>query len=41
MKAKGYTAKNWKTETFTGADHSENSWRKRFYIPVTFLLGRK
>jgi enterochelin esterase-like enzyme len=38
MKAKGYTSANWETREFSGADHSERSWNKRFYIPVLFLL---
>ena len=38
MKQRGYTAKNWMTKEFTGADHSENAWRRRFAIPATFLL---
>lgn len=38
MKAKGYSAKNWKTLKFEGADHSENSWKERLRIPLQFLL---
>jgi enterochelin esterase-like enzyme len=38
MKAKGFTPKNWKTHFFTGKDHSERSWRERFFIPLEFLL---
>jgi enterochelin esterase-like enzyme len=40
IQAKGYTAKNWQSLVFPGADHSENSWRKRLDVPVLFLLGR-
>jgi enterochelin esterase-like enzyme len=38
MKAKGFTPKNWKTHFFAGKDHSERSWRERFFIPLEFLL---
>lgn len=41
MKAKGYSAKNWMTRQFIGADHSEKSWNKRLDIPIVFLLGKK
>jgi predicted alpha/beta superfamily hydrolase len=41
MKAKGYTAKNWMTKQFIGADHSEKSWNKRLDVPIVFLLGKK
>ena len=40
MKDKGYTTKNWLTRRFAGHDHSENSWNKRLYIPLTFMLQR-
>ena len=36
---RGYDEKNWKTMKFTGADHSEKSWRNRLDIPIIFLLG--
>ncbi|MBD3224810.1 MAG: esterase [Caldithrix sp.] len=39
MVRNGYNASNWKTLKFRGADHSENAWRKRLHIPITFLLG--
>jgi predicted alpha/beta superfamily hydrolase len=39
MKTKGYTQQNWETLVFKGKDHSENSWRSRFEIPLLFLLG--
>jgi enterochelin esterase-like enzyme len=39
MVAKGYTSSTWITKEFVGADHSEKSWKKRFYIPIEFLLG--
>jgi enterochelin esterase-like enzyme len=41
VQSKGYTAKNWMTGEFPGADHSEKSWNKRLDIPVSFLLGVK
>ncbi|UEG50172.1 hypothetical protein LK994_01625 [Ferruginibacter lapsinanis] len=40
MKAKGYTTTNWITKKFQGDDHSENAWRKRLHIPMTFLLNK-
>jgi len=40
MQRKGYSRENWKTQKFPGADHSENAWRKRLHIPLTFLLGK-
>ena len=36
----GYTNKNFKNLFFEGADHSENSWQKRVYIPLKFLLSK-
>lgn len=41
MKAKGYTSKSWMSRRFKGHDHSENSWKKRLHIPLTFLLKKK
>ena len=35
---KGYNPANWQTRKFEGAEHSEEAWRKRFHIPVVFLL---
>ncbi len=40
MKSKGFTAKNWMTQKFEGADHSEKSWNKRLPIPMEFLLKK-
>ena len=40
MKSKGFTAKNWMTQKFEGADHSEKSWNKRLHIPLEFLLKK-
>lgn len=40
MKTKGFTAKNWMTKKYEGADHSEKSWNKRLNIPLEFLLKK-
>ena len=40
MKTQGFTEKNWKTQFFTGKDHSENAWKERLNIPLEFLLAR-
>lgn len=40
MKYKGFTSKNWMTQKFEGADHSENSWNKRLDISIEFLLKK-
>lgn len=40
MKEAGYSENNWVTHEYPGADHSENSWRKRLDIPLLFLLGK-
>lgn len=37
---KGYDEKNYMNLEFEGADHSEESWNRRFDIPLTFLLKR-
>lgn len=37
--AKGYNADNWKTLVFEGAAHTEDAWRDRLDIPLTFLFG--
>ncbi len=40
MKTRGYAAgRDWLTEKFPGATHSETSWRERVEIPLRFLLG--
>jgi enterochelin esterase-like enzyme len=41
LAAKGYTATNWETQIFPGADHNENYWKARFHISATFLLSDK
>lgn len=40
MVTKGFTKKNWTTKFFSGKDHTENSWRDRFEIPLLFLLKK-
>jgi len=35
----GWSSYEWNTRVFEGDDHSENSWKKRLAIPLTFLLG--
>ena len=37
---KGYTEKEYMNLEFEGADHSEESWNRRFDIPLTFLLKK-
>ena len=37
---KGYDSVNSRNLKFEGHDHSENSWNKRFQIPVEFLLNK-
>lgn len=39
MSSKGYNNSNWMTKYFPGDDHSEKSWSKRLYIPLTFLFN--
>jgi alpha-amylase len=41
MKAAGYSAgRDWITQKFEGAEHSEKSWRERVHLPLSFLLAR-
>lgn len=40
VQEKGFTAKNWTTRVFEGADHSEKAWKSRLDIPLLFLLGK-
>lgn len=41
MAEKGYQpGKNWLTQSFPGADHSEKAWRERLHIPLTFLFSK-
>lgn len=39
IESKGYTAADWQTLRFDGAEHSENAWAERLHLPLTFLLG--
>ncbi len=41
LRSKGFTAKNWITREFPGADHSEKAWRARLDIPVLYLMRKK
>jgi enterochelin esterase-like enzyme len=38
MKNSGYNDTNWMTKKFPGQDHSENAWKSRLFIPLTFLV---
>jgi len=38
MRTKGYSIKNWVTREFTGEDHSEAAWSRRFHLPLEFLM---
>lgn len=38
IKSKGYDELNFLSKKFEGHDHSENAWKKRLHIPLTFLL---
>ncbi len=38
MAARGFNEINWMTGYFPGDGHSENAWRRRLHIPLTFLL---
>jgi len=38
---KKYNIKNYMNLEFEGADHSEDSWNRRFDIPLTFLLKKQ
>ena len=40
LKEKGFDKRNSKNLNFEGENHSENSWNKRFQIPVEFLLKK-
>ena len=40
LRAKGFTAANWRTNYFPGEDHSEKAWSKRLDIPLLFLLRK-
>lgn len=36
----GYSEQCWITRKFEGADHSENAWKERLHIPISFLLAK-
>lgn len=40
MRKKHFDSTNWMTQKFEGEPHTEDAWSKRFYIPITFLLGK-
>lgn len=40
MRRKGFTAKNWQTQKFPGAAHTEKAWAARLTIPFRFLLKK-
>ncbi len=40
MRKRGYTAKQWITKEFRGAEHNERAWKVRFAEPLQFLLRR-
>lgn len=40
MKHNHYKAKSWMTRKFEGENHSEVAWKKRFSLPVLFLMGK-
>lgn len=40
MQAKNYTTTNWQTKKFEGENHSEESWSKRLFIPLIFLMAK-
>ncbi len=40
MILKGYDGSNWKTMKFPGENHSEDAWKKRLCIPITFLMEK-
>ncbi len=39
LRRKGYSAKDWQSREFKGADHSEQAWSARLHVPLRFLLG--
>jgi enterochelin esterase-like enzyme len=40
MISKGFSKTNWITKKFEGDDHSENSWKRRFDVPLLFLMRK-
>jgi len=41
IRSGNYSAKNFMTKVFKGADHSEQAWNNRLEIPLQFLLSVK
>lgn len=39
MRRKGYSASDWTTRRFPGAEHTEKAWSDRLSIPLLFLLA--
>jgi len=39
MREKGYDGNNWVTYVDEGSNHSEDAWRARLQLPLTFLLA--
>ncbi len=37
---KGYSDKNWLTKYYPGDNHSESAWKKRFSVPLEFILRK-
>lgn len=40
MRNAGYTDQHWITRKYDGANHSENAWKQRLHIPLTFILSK-
>lgn len=40
MQRAGYSNKNWLTQKYEGANHSENAWKQRLHVPLVFLLSK-
>ncbi|MEM9776270.1 MAG: alpha/beta hydrolase-fold protein [Chloroflexota bacterium] len=38
MASNGFSGSNWQTHKFEGANHSEDAWRERLHVPLTFLM---
>lgn len=39
LRAKGYSAADWRTQVFPGAEHNETAWAARLHLPMQFLLS--
>lgn len=40
LRQKGYSSKNWQTQSFPGEPHTESAWRKRLHEPLLFMLAK-